>query len=178
MAAGDLCTVDDVKAASSPDLSDWTIARLPAVITAVSRAVEDHVDRLFHQETATRGFPTAAGETSFSTPDLVVLTSAAFTPAGGSTVTVIPGAVLDPVRGLVTVPAPVGGGVVSLTGAWGPASVPEQVKEAAVDSVIHWIAAAPRGDRFDDEIGVGYIRESALTYRSRQLLTPFRRWSV
>ncbi len=61
--------------------------------------------------------------------------------------------------------------------AWTDQDVPDDAREAVVDTVVRWLAASPSGTRPDDEIGdPGYA--TALSARARMLLKPHVKASI
>lgn len=166
-----LCTVEDVAEAASADLAVWG-DRVSDVIDAASAAVETWCGRRFHPAEEARRFRVGVAGW-VDVPDINAVDTVAV--VDGDVISV--GSVeLWPVEGPATairVPAPPGA-VIEVEGTWGHPQVPDNVREAVVDTAVRWLSATPQDDRPDD-IPTEMDGAAGLSLRAQNLLAPYRR---
>src|SRR5262245_18909901 len=162
MAAQDLCTLPDVRAALEVPTADTKRDTLiSSYITRASDALMNEVDREFAPATgsATRRFEITGFYLSLSPYDLRTVSSFVLNPEGTSPQTLVAGTdyELRPIgspsgtfgsdrfSGLLILASQTvftfDHALCDITGAWGFASVPEDVKQAAILTVAAWLRA-------------------------------------
>lgn len=208
MASTDLCTLAEVRAQLVAIRSGYTDldALIAVLITAASETIMDEYEREFAPAStvATRTFPVypaardRAGNVivDLAPYDVQTVTAVLLHPEASSPTTLTAGTdyKLAPVpardsvytrlliSGRVTVSSDhltaFGFAQVSLAGTWGFASVPNNVKQATVDTVRAWLERTPPGAL---DVSAGITPEMLRTYSipswARMKLQPFARHS-
>jgi hypothetical protein len=188
MAAGDLCTVEQVASWRRDVTGGARDALIARAITAASAVIARHTGRHFAidlapsaRRYAVAGPDVPIGDLS-AAPTLVRLVADVGDLVGDVTNDVVALPLNrdgTPVTGL-RVPGyggpRDGSRLLEVTGIWGWPSVPADVQEACVDVVCSWLdigagLSDASGERFEPGLPVG----RALTLRAKELLRPYRR---
>jgi hypothetical protein len=193
----DLCTLADVRARRQTAVAqtgqDTEVASL---ITAVSAAIADDVEREFHPTpAATRTFEydPHEGDTLSLTPyDLRVITALRLNPdAAQPTTLAVADYRLQPypskygtftavrLRPSVVIPnASWCSVLVAITGDWGFAAIPPNVREAAIISVVHNMrTTVGQYSHADGQGGETRYERVEIPQAAKDLLAPFQRMS-
>lgn len=192
--AGDLCEISDVRE-DMESSSQATDALIGSLIARASVALPAHAQREFTDAgTLTRTFRAEGSLIDLAPYDLRAATTVTDTPVGGSAATLVAGDDYDldgPYlggtylylrrgAGWVAGSTRFGYSRVAITGTWGMAAVPADVKHAAVVTVRSWLrrdAAAWSNLDFDPARGVAPTPPGGwmLPMAAKQLLDPYRR---
>lgn len=194
MAAGDLCSVAEVKAAHGllPDNADWDDV-LADYVTRASGLIRKESGRKFDKdETATARLfdlgggadtrevwigdlsatPTAASiidENGITVTTLTVATDLVLLPLSRDTDEPIRGVRVRPGVGCLRADH-----LLSVTGAWGFPSVPVDVVEATVDTVREWLRSTAALTRSTDVDEPGFGMSRGLTLKARRIIANYR----
>lgn len=195
MAAGDLCTLSDVRAAMETATADTGLDTLiSSWITTASDLIRDETQRELAPATssATRDFLVTGSYVSLAPYDLRTVTTMTMDPSGTAQVLVADTdyqlspigadkwAVYTGVRlASSAVATPNGFGTVKLriAGAWGFASVPSTAKDACVMTVRSWLRRSyPDGYAIQDDARPVQTPLSgfALPFAAKSMLAPLR----
>lgn len=196
LGAGLLCSVDDVRAyLQKPDLDVAQDDVVSTLIARASRAIATHTSREFgFTGTATRRFRVDGPLVLLDPYDLQSATLVSLDPTAASpqTLTADTDYILGPLNSkggtyqslhlgsyCAASGSAFGYGLVDITGVWGMASVPEDVKHACVLTVAMWmrrdVQAISTTFNMDDS---RLERPEALPSAVRGMLAPYRRIGI
>lgn len=197
MAAQDLCSLADVRAAEEAPSPDTTRdALIQTLITAASDAIMDEVDREFAPATtaATRRFRVDSNAVSLAPYDLRTVTTLTLNPESSTPTVLAAGTDYE----LLPVGSPsgtytslrlseytvlttetafrMGHALIDIAGAWGFSSVPNVVNRACVLTVLSWIRRDISALGLSNEFEQGVAQPAAfgIPYEARRLLAPYR----
>lgn len=175
-----LVTVQQVRDAVTADITDWSDARIGAMIDAASTAANMYTRRQFNQSTGARRYFVEEGGVVF-TADIRSADTVTVDPDGADPVVASSVMLLPLGRDEAAFPASavkvtdaVAGTVVEIDGEWGFPAVPADVVEAVIDTVDTWIGALPAGGRGDDTQAPPTV-PGGLSVRATRLLAKYRR---